>query len=112
MWQAAEELMAEVDQIVPKVRYSASNATDHLERSAESALFNIGEGAGAFQPRVKIACYEIAKKELNEVRAVLRRLLIKGVLTRSEASRAYNIAGATIGMLTRAIITLEERAGR
>ncbi len=97
MWQAA-------------VRHSARNAADHLERSAESALFNIGEGAGAFQPRVKISCYEIARKELNEVRAVLRRLTIKRAATTSDTQRACNLAGATIGMLTKAIITLEQRS--
>lgn len=76
MQQAAEILMAEVDALVARVRSRAANAADHLERSAESVLFNIGEGVAAHKPRSKIAAYEIARREANEVRAILRRLVI------------------------------------
>lgn len=110
MWQAAEELIAEIDRLVPRAQAAAMNATDHLERSGESVLFNIGEGVGAFQPKVKIATYEIAKREANEVRAVLRRLVIKGTVTARETQRAYNLAGAIVGMLTSAIIAVEKRS--
>src|SRR5690606_21140530 len=50
--------------VAQRGRHSARHAADHLERSAESALFTIAEGAGAFQPRVKISCYEIVRMEL------------------------------------------------
>ncbi|MGH7503615.1 MAG: four helix bundle protein [Longimicrobiales bacterium] len=109
VWQAAEELMAEVDRLVPRARGLASNAAEHLERSAESVLFNIGEGVGAYKPNTKIAAYEVAKKEANEVRAILRRLVIKGVLTQDDIQRAYNLAGAIVGMLTSAIMRLANR---
>ncbi|MGH7555260.1 MAG: hypothetical protein ACREMQ_19835, partial [Longimicrobiales bacterium] len=61
---------------------------------------------GAYKPRVKIAAYEVAKKEANEVRAILRRLVIKRVLTESDIKQAYELAGAVAGMLTNAMITL------
>jgi four helix bundle protein len=77
----AEVLMREVDRILPRVRRRAPNAADHLERSTESVLFNTAEGAGAFKPKVKIAAYEIAKKEASEARAVLRRLVIGGFIS-------------------------------
>ncbi len=109
MWLAAEELIKEVDRLVVRVRADAANPADHLERSAESALFNIGEAVGAYQPKVKIASYEIAKREANEVRAILRRLVIKNVVTQADTRRAYNLAGAIVGMLTNAIIALERR---
>src|SRR5687768_3153002 len=102
VWQAAEELCREVDAMMPLVRPYAPNAADHLERSAESTLFNIAEGVGAYKPKVKINAYEVAKKEANEVRAILRRLVIKKVLTEQQIRRAYNLAGAIIGMLTNA----------
>jgi hypothetical protein len=60
--QAAEELAAEIDGLLPLVRAEAAHAADNLERSAESAVFNIGEGVGAFRPKVKIASYDIAKR--------------------------------------------------
>lgn len=110
MWQAAEQFVAEIDGIVERSRFAAPNPTDHLERSAESVLFNIAEGAGAYRPRVKIACYEIAKKETNEARAVLRRLVLKKVVTNDQIKRAYDLAGVLMSMLTSAILTLEERA--
>ena len=109
VWQAAEEVCREVDALIPFVRPCAQNAADHLERSAESTLFNIGEGVGAYRPKVKIAAYEVAKKEANEVRAILRRLVIKKALTERQIGRAYNLAGAVVGMLTNAIISLEKR---
>lgn len=110
MWQAAEQFVGEVDGIVERVRFTAQNSANHLERSAESVLFNIAEGAGAYQPRVKIGCYEIAKKETNEARAVLRRLVVKRAVTDSDIRRAYELAGVLMKMLTSAILTLEERA--
>jgi four helix bundle protein len=109
VWQAAESLMAEVDALVARVRRRSENAADHLERSAESLLFNIGEGVGAYRPKVKIAAYEVAKKEANEVRAVLRRLVIQRAVTHDQIRRPYELAGAIVGMLTAAIITLSRR---
>ena len=109
MQQAAEILMAEVDALVARVRTRAANAADHLERAAESVLFNIGEGVAAHKPKGKIAAYEIARKEANEVRAILRRLVIGRRLDQKDIRRAHNLSGAIVGMLTRAIITIENR---
>ena len=111
MWQAAEQLCAEVDALLPTARRGARDAADHLDRSTNSVLFNIAEGAGAFRPRVKVSAYEVARKEANEVRAILRRLVIKKVLTEHEIRRAYNLASAIISMLTSAIIKLQARDG-
>jgi hypothetical protein len=44
------------------------------------------------------------------VRAILRRLIIKKLLTDREIERAYGLAGAIVGMLTKAIIRLGSRA--
>ncbi|HET9985762.1 MAG TPA: hypothetical protein VFQ38_19345 [Longimicrobiales bacterium] len=53
--------------------------------------------------------YEVARKEANEVRAVLRRLVLKRVFTEPQVRKAYNLAGACVGMLANAIIALENR---
>ena len=110
VWLAAEELVAEVDALLPRARRHAANAAQHLERAAESVLFNIGEGTGAYQPNVKANAYEIAKKEANEVRAVLRRLILRQALTSAETDRAYNLAGAIVGMLTHLIVAVQARS--
>jgi four helix bundle protein len=109
VWQAAERLMAEADRIAGLVRNTSANAADHLERSAEAVLFNTGEGVGAYKPSSKINCYEIARREANEVRAILRRLVIKRALTNDDIRPAYELAGAVIGMLTAAIIAQTKR---
>jgi len=85
---------------------------DHLERSADSVVLNMSEGIGCFRPRMKISAYEIARKEANEVRAVLRRLAAKRVLAGDDVSRAIDLAGACVGMQTSAIIAAERRLER
>jgi four helix bundle protein len=109
VWGAAEQLLGELDGVLPLVWRAAPHAADHLERSAESSLFNIAEGVAAFRPKVKIAAYEIAKKEASEVRAILRRLVQKGMLRAEQITRPYNLAGAMVGMLTNAIKSLHPR---
>ena len=109
MWQAAELLIGALDPLIDRARPVAANSASHLERSGESVLFNTAEGIGAFQPKVKIVSYEVAKREANEVRAILRRLDIRKIFTALEIKRAYDLAGAVIGMLTRAIIALQKR---
>ena len=109
MVEAAEALVAQVDRLHPRARAASPRLADHLDRSADSVLLNMSEGVGTYRPKVKITAYEIARKEANEVRAALRRLVIKRVFSEQEIERAYNLAGASVGMLTRAIIAAEER---
>ena len=111
MYQAAEALVTEVDTLLPVARGQASGIADHLERSCNSVLFNMAEGIGSFMPKMKINAYEIARKEANEARAVLKRLMIRRVFTFAEIRTAHELAGACVGMLTRAIRAVEARAG-
>ena len=101
--------MAEVDRLLPLVRPGAPNSAEHLERCAESVLFNIGEGVGAWSPKTKIAAYEIAKREANEIRAILRRFVIKRLLTSRDTSKPYDLAGTAVAMLTNAIKGIQKR---
>ena len=109
MQLAAEELVREVDLLLPVVETVNPNAADHLQRSAESALYNTSEGIVAWRPKVKLSVYEIARRESNEVRAILRRLVIQKALTTDETRRAYNLAGALVGMLINAAKSIEKR---
>ena len=107
---AAERLLSEVESIVSRVQSRAPNVTDHARRAAESVLFNTAEGVAAYAPKVKISCYEIAKREASEVRAALKALVIRGALTPDETRPASNLASAIISMLSSASRTLEKRA--
>jgi four helix bundle protein len=109
MYQAAVALNEEIEKLLDRAREKAPKIADHLERSANSVLFNTAEGIGSFQPKVKISAYDIARKEASEVRAALRRLVIKRVFTRSEVRKADNLATVCIRMLTNANIALERQ---
>ena len=104
--QAIELLMREVDGILAEVRPFARNAADHLERSCESLMFNANEGIASIRPKVKINAYDIARKEAAEVRAVLRRFQLKGLVTSARIRRALNLAAVCMSMLGSAMKTL------
>ena len=112
MYLAAEALNVEIERLLPRAYVQKPKAAAHLENSGNSVQFNMGEGIGSFMPNVKINAYEIARKEANEVRAVLRRLVIGKVFTEEEIAKAYNIAGSIVGMLTAAIKSVECRRDR
>jgi four helix bundle protein len=110
MQEAAEELVAEIDRLLLRAESLAPRQADHLDRSADSVLFNMAEGIANYKPRMKTAVYGIARKEANEVRAVLRRLVIKKVFSERDIQKAQDLAGACVGMLTNAIKAIETRA--
>jgi four helix bundle protein len=112
MYGAAEALAREVEELLPQARAAAPMQADHLTRSVDSVLFNTAEGIGSYKPRVKTSAYDIARKEANEIRAVLRRLVQKRVFTSAHIGKADNLAGACIGMLTHAILATERRAAQ
>ena len=109
MYQAAEALNAEIELLLPRAYAQKPKAAAHLENSGNSVQFNTGEGIGTFMPNMKINAYEIARKEANEVRSVLRRLVIGRVFTQHEIQKAYDLAGSIVGMLTAAIKAVENR---
>jgi four helix bundle protein len=112
MQDTAELLAAEVDRLLLRAKRSAPKQANHLERSTDSVLFNMAEGVACYLPKMKTSAYGIARKEANEVRAVLRRLVIKGVFAMEEVQRAWDLAGACVAMLTNAIRAVEERGLR
>lgn len=106
---AAEALAAAVDPLLNRAKRLAPRQADHLERAVDSVLFNMAEGIASFTPRMKLSAYEIARKEANEARAVLRRLVIRGVFSEAQTRNAYQLAGACVAMLTRAAIAIDNR---
>lgn len=109
MYQAVEAMNAEIEMLLPRAYAKRPKAAAHLENSGNSAQFNMSEGIGSFMPNVKINAYEIARKEANEVRGVLRRLVIAKVFTEVEVQKAMDFAGSVVGMLTSAIKSVEKR---
>jgi four helix bundle protein len=110
MYRVVELLAAEIDRLLPQIRRCAPHLADHVLRSTEAALFNIAEGAGSFKAGIKTSSYDIARKELNEIRAVLRRILARRCLRAADVTRADEYAGIGIAMLTNAIRSLTRNA--
>jgi len=104
----AEELIAEAARRLKLIR-EPCNASIHLEKSADSTYFNIGEGTVLFKPKLKASKYDIARAEANEVKRALRALVLKGKLTQADVGVADDLADCIIGMLTNMIKHLEDR---
>ena len=110
--QASEELVDEVNRLLPRFVARNAHAAKNLRKSAQSTLNNVAEGLVAWNPNVKLPVYEVGRREAAEVRTILRMLVRQNVLTMDETRRAYNLAGAIIAMLTSAAKSLEQGKGR
>jgi four helix bundle protein len=109
VYQVAQELAREIDQILPILPPTVKKIADHLERSSESLGFNLSEGLVAFKPKVKASAFDIARRETAEVRKALRRLVEKGAVPPARIVRADRLADCLIGMLTNMIKQQERR---
>ena len=110
--QACEDLVDEVDRLLPRVTARNDHAAKHLRKSAQSTLNNVAEGLVARNPNVKLPVYEVARREAAETRTILRMLVRQQTLTLAHTRRAYNLSGAILAMLTAASRSLEQGKGR
>lgn len=106
--ERAAELVSEVALLLKQIRYPCKASKD-LEKSADSAYLNTGEGTAVFEPRKKAAKYDIARGEAQEVQRALDALVRKGKLTEAQIKRAYGLADEVIAMLTTMIKNLEKK---
>src|SRR5688572_9582873 len=109
VYQAAEALVAEVDGILQRLPYRLRRTADHLDRSANSVLNNVSEGAAIFSPKGKANAYAVARKEAQEVKAALRATVLRKGIDQQAIAKAYHLADCIIAMLTRMIKNLETR---
>ena len=109
---ALEEMADEVKLIAPDVALTNAHLAEHIRRSTQSGVFNTAEAIAAWNPKVKVYRYEVGRREINEARAGLRLAVRQGDIDWARVRRAYNLAGAIIGMLTAAARAVEEGKGR
>ena len=105
---AAEELVAEIARVLRKLSYPC-DASKHLEKAGNSALFNLGEGIVAYKPRVKAGKYEIARGEAKEVEKAARALVAQRRLTAADIVRIEDLCDYLIAALTNMIKGLAAR---
>jgi four helix bundle protein len=106
VYQAAELLDAEINNLIAGIPRGHSKDIDELRRAVGSVLFNIPEAYGLEQPGKKRNHLEIARGSADEARAVLRRFVNNNVLTEKATRRARTLTQAIAKMLTSWIASL------
>ena len=109
IYQAVAELARETDQILPTLPRRARYLAEHLKRSVESAGLNLSEGLTVYKPKVKASAFDIARKELGEVRKAIARLIDSKAGPAARMKRSDYLADCSIGMLTNMIKQQEAR---
>jgi four helix bundle protein len=95
--------------LIRRVRYRCT-ACKHLEKSGDSALFNISEGIASYKARSKATKYDIARGEMREAQSAATALVLKGKLSDRDIAPLIDATDAVIGMLTIMIRNLEDRS--
>jgi four helix bundle protein len=107
VYQAAELLDSIVLDLIEQIPRGFSSDVDQLRRAAGSCPYNIAEATGSEQPGKKINHLEIARGSVDEVRAILRRLVRGGALTKAQIQRPCTLSRTIAKMLTSWIAKLQ-----
>ena len=100
VYQAAEQLDAEINVLIRKVPRGFARDVDQLRRASASIPYNIAEAYGSEQPGRKISFLEISRGSADETRAILRRLVMRGALSWKSTLHASTLARTVAKMLT------------
>ena len=110
VFQLCQELQGEIDGIMKELPEKASKIVYHMTRSNESLGFALSEGLVAYKPLVKANFFDVSRRETEEVKKGLRRIVQRGFVTVSRTAKAMSLANALIGSLVVMIKQQEERA--
>ena len=100
VYQAAERLMAMLDDLFADAPPGFSKDISHGRNAASSILYNIAEAYGSKGQGKTINHLGIARGSADEVRAVLRRLIIGRAYTAIQVTPHQNLARTIAKMLT------------
>jgi len=103
VYRRAIELAALVIDIVEDLPKGKRSRGDQLERSAESVLRNIGEGAGRWSAADSAKHYKIARGEAMESVASLDILRLRGLVSDAHYGRGIQLCEAIVSMLTKMV---------
>jgi four helix bundle protein len=98
--QAAEQLDSMVIALVATIPKGHSKDVDQLLRAAASVPYNIAEANGCTSKGRKANHLGIARGSVDEVRAILRRLVRRGALTENAILKPSILARTIAKMLT------------
>ena len=95
----AEEYVAFIDHLMPRVRMASRSDADQLDRSGGSLVYNLIEGATDTSPGDKVRFFRYSRRELSESYGVLWRQHRKTCITDTEIRIAKYYAERLSGML-------------
>jgi four helix bundle protein len=109
VYQAAEQLDAVTQKVIPLIPAGFAKDIDHLQRAFASIKYNIAEAYGCEKPGRKAERLETARGSADEVRAVLQRLVALEALPRQLIWKPSNLSRTIAKMLTSWIASLPKR---
>jgi four helix bundle protein len=107
-YRLALEFAALAAALVPR---GHASLRDQLERASASALLNLAEGYGRFQPREKAHFYTIARGSVLESGAAIDLLRARGLASTVDCDRARRLCTRVGQMLSGLIRAMERRVG-
>jgi len=103
VYQRAIEFAALAVDIVEGLPKGKRGRGDQVERSSESVLRNIGEGAGRWSSADSAKHYKIARGEATESVASLDILRLRGLVSDEHYERGVRLLEAIVSMLTKMV---------
>jgi four helix bundle protein len=103
VYQRSVEFLCLVIDIVAEIPKGNAERSDQLNRSAESIIRNIAEGAGRWSPADCTKHYKIARGEAMESVGSLDILKLRGLINKAQYERGLVLLEAIISMLTKMV---------
>jgi four helix bundle protein len=107
----AEEYVAFIDYLLPRIRRNSGHDADQLDRAAGSLLFNFIEASADTSPGDKSRFFRYSRREVSESYGILSRQHRKNCLTATEIRIAKYYADRLSGMIWGLIKTWSNRVG-
>ena len=101
VYQRAISFLSLVVEIVDDLARGHSERADQLNRSAESVVRNIAEGAGRWSPVDSAKHYKIARGEAMECAASLDVMRLRKCVSEERYLRGTQLLEAMVAMLTK-----------
>jgi four helix bundle protein len=103
VYQAAQQLRAEVDKLAKQLRPEFRDAYRHLDEAVDSIQNNIAEGSASVYPGKRKAFYDIASGSGREARSILTSLGNRSAFGNTSVWRGVVLCQVIAKMLARLI---------
>ena len=109
VYRMAVEYADAADDIAMHLKPGNAHIRDQLRRASDSAINNIAEGAGEFQPAEKARFYRIALRSCTESAATLHTCQRRQLADLTKVEHARALLKRVVEMLTRLIQSVGRR---